>query len=57
MWLKDPKCEEVVKKEWFEGCINSGGFPISRCLELCWNKLDAWNKSDFGHVGRKISEL
>ena len=33
------------------------GFPISRCLEICRNRLEAWNKSDFGHVGRKISEL
>ena len=57
IWLKDSKCEEVVKTAWFEGCIDSGGFPISWCLELCWNRLNAWNKSDFGHVGRKILEL
>ena len=57
MWLKDLKCEEVVKTAWAEGCINSAGFSISRCLELCHNKLEAWNKSDFSHVGRKILEL
>ena len=57
MWLKNSKCKEVVKTAWAEGCINSVGFLISRCLELCRNRLEAWNKSDFGHVGRKISEF
>ena len=57
MWLKDSKCEEIIKMAWAEGCIDSAGFSISRCLELCHNKLEAWNKSDFSHVGRKTSEL
>ena len=40
MWLKDPKCEDVVKMAWVEGCIDSVGFPISQCLELCRNSLE-----------------
>ena len=54
--MKDLKCE-VVKTAWAEGCVDSVGFPISRCLEICRNRLEAWNKNDFRHVGRKISEL
>lgn len=32
-------------------------FPISRCMELCRNRLEVWNKREFGHVGMKISEI
>ena len=30
---------------------------LERCLERCRADLSTWNKSEFGHVGRKISEL
>ena len=30
---------------------------IERCLERCRADLSTWNKSEFGHMGRKISEL
>ena len=30
---------------------------LERCLERCRVDLSAWNKSEFGHVGRKISNL
>lgn len=32
-------------------------FPILRCMELCRNRLEVWNKREFGHVGMKISEI
>ena len=57
MWLKDPKCEEVVLKAWEEGLAVSTGFPLTSCLERCKLRLEAWNKGEFGHVGRKIAEL
>ena len=57
MWLKDLKCEKVVKIAWAEGCTDGLGFLISRCLEIYRNRLEVWNKIDFGHIGRKISEL
>ncbi|XP_030949017.1 uncharacterized protein LOC115972935 [Quercus lobata] len=57
MWLKDPKCEDIVKNAWEEGSVFVGRFPISRCMELCRNRLEVWNKREFGHVGMKINEL
>ena len=27
------------------------------CLNACRSRLDAWNKVEFGHVGRMIAEL
>ena len=57
MWLKDPKCEEVVFEAWEEGLSVSIGFPLTLCLERCKLRLEAWNKGEFGHVGRKIAEL
>ena len=57
MWLKDPKCEEVVFEAWEEGLSVSIGFPLTLCLERCKLRLEAWNKGEFGHVGRKIEEL
>ena len=57
MWLKDPKCEDIVKNAWEEGSVFVGRFLISRCMELCRNRLEVWNKREFGHVGMKINEL
>ena len=57
MWLKDPKCEEVVLEAWEEGLVVSTGFPLTLCLERCKLHLEAWNKGEFGQVGRKIAEL
>uniref|UniRef100_A0A7N2LMG5 Reverse transcriptase n=1 Tax=Quercus lobata TaxID=97700 RepID=A0A7N2LMG5_QUELO len=57
MWLKEPWCEEVVLEAWEEGLATHSEFPLNACLEKCRLKLDAWNKIEFGHVGRKINEL
>ena len=32
-------------------------FPLSKCLEMFRSSLDAWNKLEFGHVGRQIDTL
>ena len=57
MWLKDPKCEEVVLEAWEEGLAVSTDFLLTSCLERCKVCLDAWNKFEFGHVGRKTAKL
>lgn len=57
MWLKDLKCEEIVKNAWAEGSMSDASFPISRSLEFCRKWLEVWNKRDFGHVVLKITEL
>ena len=56
-WLKDRRCEEVVKVAWVEEEMVVTDRVLERCLEMCMADLSAWNKSKFGHVGRKISEL
>lgn len=30
---------------------------LGKCLEVCRSRLDRWNRSKFGHVGRTIADL
>ncbi|KAL0004819.1 hypothetical protein SO802_012380 [Lithocarpus litseifolius] len=55
MWLRDPRCAEVVQDSWYEGIYKP--HQITNCLENCRDRLIAWNKSEFGHVGHKIDDL
>ena len=57
MWLKDPRCDEVVIDSWQEGLNKIGGSTFSNCIESYRANLRVWNKREFGHVGRKIAEL
>ena len=57
MWLKESSCEEVVRSAWEEGVIASSDWELNSCLKICCDRLEAWNKDVFGHVGRNISDL
>ena len=57
IWLKDPRCEEVVQDAWEEVLAANQEFALSKCLESCHAQLEGWNKEEFGHVGRRITEL
>ena len=57
MWLKDQRCEEVVKKAREEGMMIIIGGVLGNCLGQCCVSLEAWNKRELGHVGKKIAEL
>ena len=57
MRLRDQRCEEVIQKAWEEGKLSSTGSMLECCLEKCRTRLDAWNKTEFGHVGRRVAEL
>ena len=57
MWLKDRRCEDIVKATWEVGIqLGIAGF-LKSCLEQFRHDLEAWNKEEFGHVGRKKAEL
>ena len=57
IWLKESSCEEMVRSAWEEGVIASSGWELNSCLKICRDRLEAWNKDVFGHVGRNISDL
>ena len=57
MWLKDSRCEEIVKATWEEGVHAGAKGVLKSFLEHCQHDLNAWNKEEFGHVGRKIAKL
>ncbi|XP_075670182.1 uncharacterized protein LOC142639945 [Castanea sativa] len=57
MWLRDPKCHDVVSKAWERGLMSSSGCPLSNCLQACREDLTDWYKKEFGHVGRRIAQL
>ena len=57
MWLKDSRCEMVVKDAWECGQLVGSDWVLQECLERCKIDLSAWNVSEFGHVGRTIVEL
>ena len=57
MWLKDSSYKEVVRSAWEEGVVTSLNWELNGCLRDCCDRLEAWNKAIFGHVGRTISDL
>nr|POE70078.1 udp-glucuronate 4-epimerase 3 [Quercus suber] len=57
IWLRDPRCPEVVNEAWERGLSLSSDFPIQNCLQACRESLQRWNKLEFGHVGRRIFVL
>ena len=57
MWLKDERCKDIVTEAWGEGLCLASYFPILSCMESCRNKLEVWNMTDYGHVGKKIASL
>ena len=57
MWLQDNSCAEVVDRAWEKG-INSRSEKIFlKCLEECRSSLTIWNKTNLGHIGRKVAYL
>ena len=57
MWLKGSRCKEIVNIAWEEGVLSRLDWVLGTCLEHCRSSLDAWNKSEFGHVGKTIAAL
>lgn len=56
MWLRDRRCEEVVHEAWEEGKVTNIGSMLGSCLEKSRVKLENWRKTEFGHLGRKLTE-
>ena len=57
MWLKDSKCGEIVTEAWNEGLVDVSSHPLVSCLNSCRTRLQAWNRDEFGHVGKEIARL
>ncbi|XP_075652642.1 uncharacterized protein LOC142623107 [Castanea sativa] len=57
IWLKDNRCEENVKTAWEDGVLSGSNWVLGTCFEHCKSSLDAWNKLEFGHVGKTIAAL
>ena len=47
----------MVQDSWYEGLYKPNGHPIINYLDNYRERLLAWNKSEFGHVGHKIDSL
>lgn len=57
MWLRDPGCEELVKKEWVCREGSNKGESVSNCIKGCSRSLVEWNRFSFGKVRKEIKEL
>ena len=57
MWVQDPRCESIVSSAWSEGLDDISPYPILKCLNSRKSKLEAWSRSEFGHVGKKVARL
>ena len=57
MWLRDPRCAEVVSDAWEFGLGVPIGHPLQNCISSCNACLTQWNKKEFGHVGNWIKSL
>ena len=55
--VENERCEDIVTEAWGEGLCLASDFPILSCMESCRNKLEVWNMTDYGHVGKKIASL
>ena len=57
MWLRDPRCANIVSDAWEYGLCISTGHPLQNCISSCSARLTQWNKREFGHVGHPIKTL
>lgn len=57
MWLQDQRCEKVVAEAWTEDQNGGSASPINACLDLRRYRSDAWDTSEYGHVGKEILNL
>ncbi|XP_050290338.1 uncharacterized protein LOC126728582 [Quercus robur] len=57
MWIKKDDCAEVVKEAWERGQMLGLQNQFRLCMDECRSALQSWNKTNFGHVGRKIASL
>ena len=57
MWLKDWRCEKVVKDACVSGQVIESDWVLQSCLERCKVELSTRNSTEFGHVGKHIEEL
>lgn len=57
MWVQDPRCESIVSSAWSKGLVDTSPYPILTWLNSCKSKLEAWNRSEFGHVGKEVARL
>ena len=57
MWINEEECDGVVKESWERGRILGGQSQFRRCMDECSSSLQSWNRTNFGHVGRKIASL
>nr|POF24444.1 hypothetical protein CFP56_10662 [Quercus suber] len=54
---KDPRCETTVEEAWDKGLYGGSGDVLNRCLESCRARLEVWNGSEFGNVGKTVVNL
>ncbi|KAF7832946.1 putative ribonuclease H-like domain, reverse transcriptase zinc-binding domain-containing protein [Senna tora] len=54
MWMSHDDCAKIVKDTWSEDGNDRG---VVQSLQAMAERFGVWNKSTFGHVGRKIKDL
>ena len=47
----------MVSEAWERGLLSNSGCSLINCFQACREDLSVWNKKEFGHVGRQISQL
>lgn len=57
MWIQDDRCKSVFSEAWEEGLCMTTKYPILSCMEVCRNRLELWNQTEYGYVGKKISQF
>ena len=46
-----------ITDAWGEGVGSESPFPILSCINSCRARLYVWNQTEFGHLGKQISQL
>ncbi|KAL0451826.1 UNVERIFIED_CONTAM: hypothetical protein Slati_1160700 [Sesamum latifolium] len=57
MWTRTVACEHLIQRRWVGGQSGSAGQKLKQCLSNTREGLISWERSHFGHVGRRVKQL
>ncbi|GAV85133.1 hypothetical protein CFOL_v3_28571 [Cephalotus follicularis] len=56
MWVKDMKCEEIMKESWHKGRDRPGAYGIITKIQRCRDNLSKWSRESVGSITNPIRE-
>ena len=54
VWLKDERCEGVIKKAWSDRTMGEPVDKLIRKVDACRSSLQTWSRTSFGNIRRLL---